>query len=102
MSVSLNLDTLKTFTTPSQSWLLHDDDSDTELTTDNAYIQPNNVSRVPQLSSGFQRHHNRSSPENDKPETWRKRKPAVQVLVDLHHQHEALQSSLDVTTDVHQ
>ena len=32
------LETLKTFTTPSQPWLLHDGDSDTELTADTAYI----------------------------------------------------------------
>ena len=32
------LETLKTFTTPSQPWLLHDGDSDTELTAATAYI----------------------------------------------------------------
>ena len=31
-------ETLKTITTPSQPWLLHDGDSDTEIDADSAYI----------------------------------------------------------------
>ena len=31
-------ETLKTITTPSQAWLLHDGDSDTEIDADSAYI----------------------------------------------------------------
>ena len=38
LPVLSQLKTLMTVTTPSKPWLLHDGDSDTELTADTAYI----------------------------------------------------------------